>query len=210
MMTRSVGLALKRLADILISVMLLVLLAPVFLAVAMAIRLAGPGLVIFRQRRPGLHGKPFTVLKFRTMTDARDAEGRLLPDAQRLTRLGRFLRSSSLDELPQLWNVLKGEMSLIGPRPLLIRYLPYYSQRERKRFDMRPGMTGLAQVRGRNNLSWDERLALDTEYVERYSLALDLEILLLTPLKVLRRENVQVAPSATTLSLDEEREHAKS
>ena len=197
MMTRSVGLALKRLADILISVMLLVLLAPVFLAVAMAIRLAGPGLVIFRQRRPGLHGKPFTVLKFRTMTDARDAEGRLLPDAQRLTRLGRFLRSSSLDELPQLWNVLKGEMSLVGPRPLHMHYLERYTPEQARRHEVKPGMAGWAQVNGRNALTWEDRFRLDVYYVDHWSLAFDLRILGLTALKALKREGISEPGQAT-------------
>ena len=152
--------------------------------------------VFFRQARPGLHGRPFTMLKFRTMTDARDHEGYLLPDAQRLTRLGRFLRSSSLDELPELWNVLRGDMSLVGPRPLLMSYLPYYTEREQKRHLVRPGITGLAQVSGRNLLGWDERLELDVQYVENGSLLLDLRILLQTVVKALGRSDVLVAPSA--------------
>jgi len=207
---KELQLKLKRFLDISIGAALLALFMPLFLIVAVAIKLSGPGPIFFRQQRPGLHGKPFTLIKFRTMTEARDAEGKLLPDEQRLTRLGAFLRSTSLDELPQLWNVLKGEMSLVGPRPLLLRYLSYFSQQERKRFDVRPGITGWAQIHGRNNLPWDERLALDVWYVDHYSLLLDLKILLLTPLKALRREGVQIVPSAIAQSLDEERQQIES
>ena len=197
MMKRDLGLQLKRLFDILVSITLLVLLAPVFLVVAVAIRLAGPGPVIFRQRRPGRHGKPFTLVKYRTMTDARDAEGRLLPDAQRLTRLGRFLRSSSLDELPELWNVLRGEMSLVGPRPLLMQYLERYTPEQARRHEVKPGMTGWAQVNGRNALTWEDRFRLDVYYVDHWSLAFDLRILGLTALKVLKREGISEPGQAT-------------
>jgi len=197
MMKRDLGLQLKRLFDILVSITLLVLLAPVFLVVAVAIRLAGPGPVIFRQRRPGRHGKPFTLVKYRTMTDARDAEGRLLPDAQRLTRLGRFLRSSSLDELPELWNVLRGEMSLVGPRPLLMQYLERYTPEQARRHEVKPGMAGWAQVNGRNALTWEDRFRLDVYYVDHWSLAFDLRILGLTALKALKREGISEPGQAT-------------
>jgi len=197
MMTRDSKLKLKRLFDILVSITLLVLLAPIFLVVAVAIRLAGPGPVIFRQRRPGLHGKSFTLVKYCTMTDARDAEGRLLPDAQRLTRLGRFLRSTSLDELPELWNVLRGEMSLVGPRPLLMQYLERYTPEQARRHEVKPGMTGWAQVNGRNALTWEDRFRLDVYYVDHWSLAFDLRILGLTALKALKREGISEPGQAT-------------
>ena len=197
MMKRDLGLQLKRLFDILVSITLLVLLAPVFLVVAVAIRLAGPGPVIFRQRRPGRHGKPFTLVKYRTMTDARDAEGRLLPDAQRLTRLGRFLRSTSLDELPELWNVLRGEMSLVGPRPLLMQYLERYTPEQARRHEVKPGMAGWAQVNGRNALTWEDRFRLDVYYVDHWSLAFDLRILGLAALKALKREGISEPGQAT-------------
>lgn len=195
----------KRLMDITISAFALVILAPVMVAIAIAVRLTMGSPVLFRQRRPGLHGRTFTMLKFRTMSGTRDAEGHLLPDGERLTRLGRFLRSASLDELPELINVLRGEMSLVGPRPLLVRYLPYYSESERERFRVLPGITGWAQVHGRNDLPWSERLALDTWYVDNRSLKLDLKILRLTLRQVLRRENVHINPTLTMLDLDEER-----
>jgi lipopolysaccharide/colanic/teichoic acid biosynthesis glycosyltransferase len=162
--------------------------------------------VLFRQQRPGLHGKPFTMYKFRTMTDARDAEGNLLPDAERLTRFGRFLRSTSLDELPELFNVVKGEMSLVGPRPLLMRYLPYYTEKERLRFTVRPGITGLAQILGRNNLGWNERLALDVSYVHSCLLWVDIKILWLTLHRVVTKQGVQVDTGATMHDLDIERQ----
>jgi len=195
----------KRLLDVLITVAALVFLAPVLLFLAAVARVLLGAPVLFRQQRPGLHGKAFTILKFRTMTQERDLAGKLLPDGRRLTRLGRFLRGTSLDELPELFNVLKGEMSLVGPRPLVLRYLPYFTERERTRLDMLPGITGWAQVNGRNDLSWDERLACDAWYVENCSLWLDLSILAMTVVKVLRRDNVQVDPGLSWRSLDEER-----
>lgn len=195
----------KRLLDL----ALLILAAPVILpaaaVIALWVRLSLGAPVLFRQPRPGTAMKIFSVIKFRTMTGARDEQGRLLPDAQRMTAAGSFLRRTSLDELPELINVLKGEMSLVGPRPLLIRYLPFYTETERKRFTVRPGITGWAQVHGRNNLRWDERLALDTWYVENQSLWLDLKILWLTLLQVVRGKDVQVVPNQTMLDLDEER-----
>jgi lipopolysaccharide/colanic/teichoic acid biosynthesis glycosyltransferase len=183
----------KRLLDVVVAGLALVPSAPLMAAVALLVR-AGLGRpVLFRQVRPGRYGRPFTLLKFRTMTEARDACGVLLPDAQRLTPLGRVLRRASLDELTQLWNVLRGDMSLVGPRPLLTEYLPYYTERERLRHLVRPGITGLAQVSGRNRLPWDRRLEVDVQYVERLSLRLDLHILVRTALKVLRRVDVDEA-----------------
>ena len=195
----------KRVLDIVLATIGLVLLSPVALVVALAIRLVMGPPVIFRQVRPGLHGKPFVMYKFRTMLDLRDEHGNLLPDEQRLTRLGRFLRRLSLDEIPELWNVLKGDMSMVGPRPLLMKYLPYFTEWEKRRFEIKPGITGLALVKGRNKLSWDERLALDVEYVDKCSLFLDLKLLALTCLKVLRQEDVVELPRTLMPDLDEER-----
>jgi len=187
----------KRLFDIMVSASLLFLLAPVLLVTALLVRrwLGAP--VLFTQIRPGLYGQPFKMVKFRTMTDARDATGNLLPDAERLTRFGRFLRSSSLDELPELFNVLKGEMSLVGPRPLLMEYLPLYSDTQRRRHEVRPGITGWAQVNGRNTVGWDERFRLDVWYVDHRSLWLDLRIMWMTVKKVLVREGISAKGEAT-------------
>ncbi len=195
----------KRALDLLITVPALFILAPVMglISLLVSVKLGRP--VLFRQQRPGLHGKPFTIYKFRTMTDARDAQGNLLPDAERLTPFGRFLRSTSLDELPELFNVLKGEMSLVGPRPLLMRYTPYFSDAERVRFTVRPGITGLAQISGRNNLSWDLRIAADVQYVQTLSFWLDVKILWVSFWHVITHQGVQVDPGATMLDLDEER-----
>ncbi len=195
----------KRLFDIAASAVALVALAPVLLGLAVLVRCFLGTPVLFRQRRSGLGRRPFTLVKFRTMTDARDAAGQPLSDSQRLTRFGRLLRLSSLDELPELWNVLKGEMSLVGPRPLLPRYDTYYTAPELRRFDVLPGITGWAQINGRNDLAWDDRLACDTWYVDSCSLGLDLRILLRTVVKVLRRENIQADPGRTFGALDEER-----
>ena len=175
----------------------LVVLSPVMGGVALAVarKLGRP--VLFRQTRPGLRGEPFEMVKFRTMTDARDASGALLPDADRLPPFGQFLRSSSLDELPELWNVLRGEMSLVGPRPLLMRYLDRYTPEQARRHDVRPGITGLAQVSGRNALSWDDRFRLDVQYVERCSLRLDAWILWTTIARVVRRDGISAAGEAT-------------
>lgn len=195
----------KRVFDGAIALAAGLLLSPVIavLAMAIALRLGRP--IVFRQRRPGLGGRVFEIVKFRTMTDARDAAGNLLPDSVRLTPFGRFLRGSSLDELPELWNVLKGEMSLVGPRPLLVEYLPYYTPEEARRHEVRPGITGWAQINGRNALSWDEKFKLDLEYVERFSLGFDLKILALTVLKVFKREGIAAKGHATMPSLVEER-----
>ena len=175
---------------------LAVLLLPLaVVAFLVRVKLGQP--VLFRQVRPGLHGQPFMMVKFRTMTDARDANGQWLSDADRLTAFGRFLRSTSLDELPELWNVLRGEMSLVGPRPLLMEYLPLYSAEQLRRHEVRPGITGWAQVHGRNALSWEERFKLDVWYVDNQSVWLDLRILGMTVRKVLAREGIHAAGEAT-------------
>jgi lipopolysaccharide/colanic/teichoic acid biosynthesis glycosyltransferase len=175
---------------------LTVLLLPLaVVALLVRVKLGQP--VLFRQVRPGLHGQPFMMVKFRTMTDARDANGQWLSDADRLTAFGRFLRSTSLDELPELWNVLRGEMSLVGPRPLLMEYLPLYSTEQLRRHEVRPGITGWAQVHGRNALSWEDRFKLDVWYVDNQSVWLDLRILGMTVRKVLAREGIHAAGEAT-------------
>jgi len=175
----------------------LLFLAPFLLALAFLVRLKLGAPVLFRQQRPGLHGKPFTLYKFRTMTDARDAQGALLPDAQRLTPFGRFLRSTSLDELPEFFNVLKGDMSLVGPRPLLMQYLDRYTPEQARRHEVRPGISGWAQVNGRNALTWEEKFALDVWYVDHVSLWLDLKIIALTVWKLLTREGITHPGEAT-------------
>lgn len=199
---------LKRTFDTVVAGLMLIALALPMLLVALAIRICMGSPVVFHQCRPGKHERPFRIYKFRTMTDARGPDENLLPDACRLTPLGRFLRRTSLDELPQLWNVLKGEMSLVGPRPLLSRYLPYYTDRERLRFEVLPGITGWAQIHGRNEVLWDKRLALDAWYVENHSPWLDCRILLLTLVKVIRREGTVVDTRDAGLDLDEERSRA--
>lgn len=196
----------KRFLDFVLALIALGLFWPVMLLVALIVRLKIGRPALFRQQRPGLHGKPFHILKFRTMTEERDALGQLLPDEKRLTPLGRVLRRTSLDELPELFNVLKGEMSLVGPRPLLMNYLPYYSAREQIRHQVRPGITGWAQINGRNYIPWDERLALDVWYVEHRSLWVDLKILFLTVQKVITREGVAANPDDAETDLDQERQ----
>ena len=175
----------KRIVDFLAAGIGLIVLSPLLLIVAIRIWVTMGRPVLFGQRRPGYKAKPFTIYKFRTMREAFDKEGQPLPDAERLTALGRFLRKTSLDELPELWNVVKGDMSLVGPRPLFKEYLPYYTDREQRRHEVRPGITGLAQVNGRNALPWDERLELDVQYVENWSLSADIHILLMTFWQVL-------------------------
>src|SRR5690625_3203055 len=195
----------KRLLDIVAAGLGLLVLSPLLLFIAWRIRATMGSPVLFKQQRPGLHGKPFTMLKFRTMRDALDHDGNPLPDAKRITKLGRFLRSSSLDELPELWNVLKGDMSLVGPRPLLMEYLPYYTDDDMRRHDVRPGITGLAQISGRNNLTWEEKFELDLNYVRTNSFLLDLKILLYTLVKVFKRADVlDAAPQG---SFDSYRQH---
>ena len=181
---------LKRAVDLLGSAAALAALAPVIGVTAAAVRVSMGSPVVFRHLRPGLKGRPFEVFKFRTMNDARDANGELLPDDARLTSVGGLIRSLSFDELPQLWNVLRGEMSLVGPRPLLMRYLPLYDATQARRHDVLPGITGWAQVNGRNNLSWPEKFALDVWYADHWSPWLDMKILAITPLRVLRRSGV--------------------
>ena len=180
----------KRLMDIAGALCGLLVLGPVILLLAVLVRVKLGSPVLFRQVRPGKDSRVFQMTKFRTMTDARDANGDLLPDADRLTGFGQFLRSSSLDELPELWNVLKGDMSLVGPRPLLMVYLPLYSERQARRHEVRPGVTGWAQINGRNALSWDEKFELDVWYVENRTLWLDIKILFLTVWKVVKRDGI--------------------
>lgn len=187
----------KRLLDIVGSALGLILLLPVILGLAVLIRLKLGSPVLFRQVRPGMGGKPFEMIKFRSMKDALDWSGAPLPDAQRLTAFGRKLRATSLDELPELWNVLKGDMSLVGPRPLLLEYLPLYSREQARRHEVRPGVTGWAQVNGRNAISWQEKFELDVWYVDHRSIWLDLRIILLTLIKVVRREGVAAENSVT-------------
>lgn len=191
--------------DLVLAIAAFILLLPLFALLACLIlaRLGRP--IIFCQIRPGLAGKPFQIYKFRTMTEARDDEGRLLPDRQRLTPLGEFLRRTSLDELPELYNVIKGDLSLVGPRPLLSRYIPYYSERECLRHTVKPGLTGWAQINGRNYLPWTERLALDVWYVENWSLLLDIRILLKTVAIVVGQEGVSADPDQAESDLDQER-----
>ena len=187
----------KRVFDLLASFIGLLILAVPLALLAWLVRRRLGSPVLFIQVRPGLHGQPFRMVKFRTMKDARDASGALLPDAQRLTPFGRFLRASSLDELPELWNVLKGEMSLVGPRPLLMEYLPLYTPEQARRHEVRPGITGWAQVNGRNAISWADKFALDVWYVDHRSLWLDVKILLRTVRKVLVRDGISAPNDAT-------------
>lgn len=193
----------KRLLDILASAGLLIVLSPVLLVTGFLVRNKLGSPVLFRQKRPGKNEEIFELIKFRSMSDARNERGELLPDKERLTRFGRFLRSSSLDELPELWCILKGEMSFVGPRPLSVMYLPYYSEAEARRHDVSPGLTGLAQVSGRNTLDWDSRLALDVEYVENLSFALDASIVWKTFRKVIMKDDVVVAGTGRVGDLDE-------
>ncbi len=195
----------KRALDVVASGALLAVLSPVFAAIAVAIRATMGRPVLFAQLRPGLDGRLFRIYKFRTMTDRRGPDGEPLPDGERLTPFGRWLRRKSLDELPELLNVLKGDMSLVGPRPLLSRYLPYYSATERRRHAVRPGITGWAQIHGRNEAGWDERLARDVWYVDHMSLGLDLKILARTVFAVLRGAGVVTDPRSAMQNLDEER-----
>ena len=192
----------KRLFDFVVALMALLLLALPLLALVWLIRVKLGSPVLFRQVRPGLHGQPFTMVKFRTMTDERGPDGALLPDSQRLTPFGRFLRASSLDELPELWNVLRGDMSLVGPRPLLMEYLPLYSPEQARRHEVCPGITGWAQVNGRNAISWADKFALDVWYADHRSLWLDVRILWLTVRKVLVRDGISAPGDATMPKFD--------
>lgn len=187
----------KRLFDFIASFILLIGVSPIFIVAALMVRTMIGSPVLFKQHRPGLHGKPFVMYKFRTMTNECDAEGCLLPDEARLTKLGKFLRHYSLDELPQLFNVIKGDLSLVGPRPLLMEYIPLYNYEQARRHEVKPGITGWAQVNGRNALSWDERFKLDVWYVDNRSFLLDMKILWLTLIKVARRDGISHEGHAT-------------
>lgn len=188
---------LKRLLDIIIASIALILLSPLYAFVAYKVKKNLGSPVLFRQVRPGLHGKPFEMIKFRTMKDAVDVQGNPLPDSERLTPFGKMLRSTSLDEMPELWNVIKGDMSIVGPRPLLTEYLPLYNQEQAKRHNVRPGMTGHAQVNGRNAISWEEKFKLDTWYVENQSTLLDFKIMFKTVHKVLAKDDISAEGEAT-------------
>jgi lipopolysaccharide/colanic/teichoic acid biosynthesis glycosyltransferase len=185
----------KRLFDFMFALVGLIVLLPLLLILALLVRLFLGSPILFKQERPGLHALPFHILKFRTMLDAYAPNGEPLPDAERLTRFGRFLRASSLDELPELWNVLKGEMSLVGPRPLLMEYVPLYNESQMRRHAVRPGITGWSQVNGRNAISWDQKFAQDIWYVENQSFVLDLKILFMTFASIIRREGINASES---------------
>lgn len=187
----------KRLLDIIIASIALILLSPLYAFVAYKVKKNLGSPVLFRQVRPGLHGKPFEMIKFRTMKDAADEQGNPLPDSERLTPFGQMLRSTSLDEMPELWNVIKGDMSIVGPRPLLMEYLPLYNEEQAKRHNVRPGMTGHAQVNGRNAISWEEKFKLDTWYVENQSIWLDFKIMLKTVKKVIAKDDINEAGEVT-------------
>lgn len=187
----------KRLFDIIIATTAIIILSPLYVIVAYKVKKNLGSPVLFRQIRPGLHGKPFEMIKFRTMKDAVDAQGNPLPDSERLTPFGKMLRATSLDEMPELWNVIKGDMSIVGPRPLLMEYLPLYNEQQAKRHNVRPGMTGHAQVNGRNAISWEQKFELDTWYVENQSLWLDFKIMLKTVKKVIAKDDINAEGEAT-------------
>lgn len=187
----------KPLGDYLFAFIAIILLSPIFLLISILLAISHKGSPFFFQSRPGKNAKIFTLIKFKTMNDKRDAKGNLLPDSERMTSIGRVIRSTSLDEIPQLINIIKGDMSLVGPRPLLKKYLNRYSPEQMRRHKLKPGITGLAQVSGRNNLSWDKRLSLDVKYVDTVSFALDVKIMALTFLKVIKREGISSGTSAT-------------
>jgi sugar transferase EpsL len=187
----------KRFCDLFVALSAAVILSPVLLLVALLVRIKLGAPILFRQMRPGLNGQPFTIYKFRTMIDTLDADGHLLPDADRLTKFGRVLRSTSLDELPELVNVLKGEMSLVGPRPLLMQYLERYTPEQARRHEVRPGLTGWAQINGRNAITWEQKFELDVWYVDRVSFGLDMKIIALTGWKMLKREGISQPGQAT-------------
>lgn len=187
----------KRVLDVIIASISLILLSPVYFFVAYKVKKNLGSPVLFRQIRPGLHGKPFEMIKFRTMRDAVDTDGNPLPDSERLTPFGQMLRSTSLDEMPELWNVIKGDMSVVGPRPLLMEYLPLYNTEQAKRHNVRPGMTGHAQINGRNAIGWDEKFKLDTWYVDNQSTLLDFKIMFQTVHKVLAKDNISAEGEAT-------------
>lgn len=193
----------KRIFDIIVAAFCITLLSPVFLLIGITVALKLGRPVLFTQERPGLHGEPFRIIKFRTMTNEVDAEGNLLSNLERMTSLGAFLRASSLDELPELFNVIRGEMSLVGPRPLLMDYLPFFTEEHNKRHEVKPGITGWAQVNGRNSIDWDEKLGLDIWYVENRSFMLDLKILFLTIFKVVKKEGINYSEQTLMPRFDE-------
>lgn len=195
----------KRLLDIIISLFALIILSPIFLIISILVLIFLGKPVIFKQERPGKYEKIFTLYKFRTMTDKKDKNGKLLPDEVRLTKYGKFLRKSSLDEIPEFINILKGDMSLIGPRPLAVSYLPYYNKKEKHRHDIRPGLTGLAQVNGRNGLQWEKRFEYDLNYVENVSFILDMKIVFLTIKKVLKSSDIAVRGTGQIIDFDKYR-----
>lgn len=195
----------KRFFDFILSLLAIIVLSPVLLITALLVRSKLGSPVIFKQERPGKNEKIFTLYKFRTMTDEKDEEGNLLPDEVRLTKFGKMLRSTSLDELPELFNILKGDMSIVGPRPLLVSYLPYYTEKEKHRHDVRPGLTGLAQVKGRNYIAWDERFKIDVEYVENLSFVLDIKIIFETVLIVLKKSDIAIDTRTVEPNFAEER-----
>ena len=195
----------KRFFDFILSLLAIIVLSPVLLITAILVRSKLGSPVIFKQERPGKNEKIFTLYKFRTMTDEKDEEGNLLPDEVRLTKFGKMLRSTSLDELPELFNILKGDMSIVGPRPLLVSYLPYYTEKEKHRHDVRPGLTGLAQVKGRNYIAWDERFKIDVEYVENLSFVLDIKIIFETVLIVLKKSDIAIDTRTVEPNFAEER-----
>lgn len=187
----------KRILDIISSLLAIIILSPLLAVTAVLVKTKLGSPVLFKQERPGKNEKIFTLMKFRTMTDERDENGELLPDEVRLTKFGKFLRSTSIDELPELFNILKGDMSVIGPRPLLVKYLPRYNEHQHRRHEVRPGLSGWAQVNGRNSISWEEKFDLDVEYVDNYSFAMDVKILFMTVLNVLKKEGISSETSAT-------------
>ena len=197
----------KRTLDLILSLMALIVLMPLMIIIGILVRINLGSPIIFKQKRPGKNEKIFTLYKFRTMTDKRDIDGNLLPDEYRLTKFGKFLRSTSLDELPELINIIKGDMAIVGPRPLLVEYLPYYTEEEKHRHDVRPGLTGLAQVNGRNLLEWDERLKKDLEYINSISVKNDLFIIFRTIINVIKRKDIAVRREHNMLSLNKEREY---
>lgn len=195
----------KRILDFILSLIAIIILSPVFLIVAILVKIKLGSPVIFKQERPGKNEKIFTLYKFRTMTDKKDENGNLLPDSERLTKFGKTLRSTSLDELPELFNILKGDMAIVGPRPLLVKYLPYYTKEERHRHDVRPGLTGLAQIHGRNTTNWTDRFRYDVEYTHKITFFEDIKILFKTVMKVIKEEDILVGNEHVLLNLDEER-----
>lgn len=196
----------KRILDLILSLMALILLMPLMIIIGILVRINLGSPIIFKQKRPGKNEKIFTLYKFRTMTDKRDIDGNLLPDEYRLTKFGKFLRSTSLDELPELINIIKGDMAIVGPRPLLVEYLPYYTEEEKHRHDVRPGLTGLAQVNGRNEISWEEKLKYDTEYIKEISFYSDLKIIFKTIKKTIKRKDIKMGKELQFGKLNVERE----